>query len=223
MQYTKIVKLASGNIQFQDASNNPVKTIQPAANLELLPDNAGVKVKQWQGENTDILISQVLFTRLDPAGDVAFSGTAQDLMTLLGDSFFFELEGGGGGAIVYPEGVTVSGDNYLAETTTGAGTSSIIHTIDTLKNQVIYVRAEAVCGKTGVTGNAVRFAGRAFSVNGGVVTLSSSVGPDPNITTTINPTLAITTSGSNIILTATNATQNTSWFISYTITIFKLP
>jgi hypothetical protein len=136
---------------------------------------------------------------------------------------FFLVPSGSAGSIVYPEGVTVLSDNYLAETTTGAGTSSIIHTIDTLKNQVIYVRAEAVCGKTGVTGNAVRFAGRAFSVNGGVVTLSSSVGPDPNITTTINPTLAITTSGSNIILTATNTTQNTSWFISYTITITELP
>jgi hypothetical protein len=93
MQYTKIVKLASGNVQLQNASNSPVKTLQPAANLELLPDDAGVRVKQWQGENTDILISQVAFTRLDPAADVAFAGTAQDLMTLLGDSFFFELEG----------------------------------------------------------------------------------------------------------------------------------
>jgi hypothetical protein len=92
MQYTKIVKLASGNVQLQNASDSPVKTLQPAANLELLPDDAGVRIKQWQGENTDILISQVAFTRLDPAADVAFSGTAQDLLTLLSESFFFELE-----------------------------------------------------------------------------------------------------------------------------------
>jgi hypothetical protein len=91
MQYTKIVKLASGNVQLQNASDSPVKTLQPAANLELLPDDAGVRIKQWQGENTDILISQVAFTRLDPAADVAFAGTAQDLLTLLSDSFFFEL------------------------------------------------------------------------------------------------------------------------------------
>jgi hypothetical protein len=91
MQYTKIVKLASGNVQLQNASDSPVKTLQPAANLELLPDDAGVRIKQWQGENTDILISQVAFTRLDPAADVAFAGTAQDLMTLLSASFFFEL------------------------------------------------------------------------------------------------------------------------------------
>jgi hypothetical protein len=104
MQYTKIVKLASGNVQLQNASDNPVKTLQPAANLELLPDDAGVRIKQWQGENTDILISQVAFTRLDPAADVAFAGTAQDLMTLLGDSFFFELEGSSGLASAYPSG-----------------------------------------------------------------------------------------------------------------------
>jgi len=94
MSYSKIVKLASGNVQLQDASDNPIKTLQPAANLELLPNDKGVRVLQWQGENTDILISEVDFTRLDPASDVAFSGTAQELLTLLSDSFFFELEGG---------------------------------------------------------------------------------------------------------------------------------
>ena len=94
MSYSKIVKLASGNVQLQDASNNPIKTLQPAANLELLPNDKGVRVSQWQGENTDILISEVDFTRLDRAADVAFSGDSQDLMTLLGASFFFELEGG---------------------------------------------------------------------------------------------------------------------------------
>ena len=94
MSYSKIVKLASGNVQLQDASDNPIKTLQPAANLELLPNDKGVRVSQWQGENTDILISEVDFTRLDPAADVAFSGDSQDLMTLLGASFFFELEGG---------------------------------------------------------------------------------------------------------------------------------
>ena len=93
MSYSKIVKLASGNIQLQDASDNPIKTLQPSANLELLPQGKGVRVMQWQGENTDLLISEVDFTRLDPAADVAFSGTAQDLLTLLSDSFFFELEG----------------------------------------------------------------------------------------------------------------------------------
>jgi hypothetical protein len=220
MQYTKIVKLASGNVQLQNASNSPVKTLQPAANLELLPDDAGVRIKQWQGENTDILISQVLFTRLDPAADVAFAGTAQDLMTLLGNSFFFELVGT---STTYPTGVDIISANYLAETTTGAGDTAIIHVIDTSKNQVIYVRAEAQCGKTGITGHAVRFAGRAFSVNATAITLSGSTAPDPSITTTINPTLSLTTAGSNILLTATNTTQNTSWFVSYTVTIFELP
>jgi hypothetical protein len=220
MQYTKIVKLASGNVQLQNASNSPVKTLQPSANLELLPDDAGVRIKQWQGENTDILISQVAFTRLDPAADVAFAGTAQDLLTLLSASFFFELVGT---STTYPTGVEIISANYLAETTTGAGDNAIIHAIDTSKNQVIYVRAEAQCGKTGVTGHAVRFAGRAFSVNATAITLSGSTAPDPSITTTINPTLSLTTLGSNIILTATNTTQNTSWFVSYTVTIFELP
>lgn len=100
MSYSKIVKLASGNVQLQDASDNPIKTLQPAANLELLPNNKGVRVLQWQGENTDILISEVDFTRLDPAADVAFSGDSQDLMMLLGASFFFELVSGGGGTIM---------------------------------------------------------------------------------------------------------------------------
>jgi hypothetical protein len=219
MQYTKIVKLASGNVQLQNASDSPVKTLQPAANLELLPDDAGVRIKQWQGENTDILISQVAFTRLDPAADVAFAGTAQDLMTLLGDSFFFDLVGE-----TYPTGVEIISENYVAETTTGAGDTAIIHAIDKSKNQVIYVRAEAQCGKTGVTGHAVRFAGRAFSVNATVVTTSASTGPDPSITTSFNtPTFSITESAGNITLNAVNATQNTSWFVSYTVTIFELP
>jgi len=89
MTYSKIVMLASGNVQLQDASDNPIKTLQPAANLELLPNGAGVRVKQWQGESTDLLISEIDFTRLDPAADVAFAGDAQDLLTLLSDSFFF--------------------------------------------------------------------------------------------------------------------------------------
>ena len=94
MSYSKIVKLASGNVQLQDASDNPIKTLQPAANLELLPNGKGVRVMQWQGESTDLLISEIDYTRLDPAGDVAFTGDAQDLLTLISDSFFFELEGG---------------------------------------------------------------------------------------------------------------------------------
>jgi len=93
MSYSKIVKLASGNVQLQDASDNPIKTLQPAANLELLPNGKGVRVLQWQGENTDLLISEIDYTRLDPAADVAFTGDAQDLLTLLSDSFFFELSG----------------------------------------------------------------------------------------------------------------------------------
>jgi hypothetical protein len=219
MQYTKIVKLASGNVQLQDASDNPVKTLQPAANLELLPNNKGVRILQWQGEETDILLSELDFTRIDPASDVAFSGDSQDLMTLLGDSFFFELVGA-----AMPTGVEVITGNYTAETTTGVGDTAIVHVIDTTKDQVIYVRAQAQCGKTGVTGHAVRFAGRAFSVNSTVITLSASTAPDTAITTTFNnPVLAISATGSNLTITLTNGTQDTSWFVSYSVTIFELP
>ena len=218
MSYSKIVKLASGNVQLQDASDNPVKTLQPSANLELLPQDKGVRVMQWQGENTDILISEVDFTRLDPAADVAFSGTAQELLTLLSDSFFFELVGAS-----YPTGVEVISSSYTAETTTGAGDSAIIHVIDTSKDQVIYVRAQGQCGKAGVTGHAVRIAGRSFSVNSTVITLSGSTTPDPSITTSFtNPTLSITTSGSDLLIQLANGTQNTSWFVSYEVTIFEL-
>jgi hypothetical protein len=154
---------------------------------------------------------------LDKAG-APLGASFEDTLAAL--NVFFGVQS----SAISPAGVNVIEGQYFAETTTLIGDTMILYTVDAAINQVIYIEARSLCGKDGITGHAIRFAGRAVSVNAVAKTLSASTGPDPSITTSfLNPVLAISTSGNDILIQLTNGTQDTSWYVSYSITIFELP
>ena len=208
----KIVKLENGRVELQTDADVAYKGLEPSGTITILIGNReGVRIKQGQGQYTDIYLSELTATRIDPAIDVAFTGSVSDLVTLLNASFFFDIGGG-----LLP-GITE--DVFEAETTTISGHNKTVLTIDTSINAVYVIRAQAICGKDGVSGHAIRYAERSFSVNSLTITPSSSTVPDTNITAGFNnPVMGIVPTGSNIIINLTNATQDTSWSVYYKIT-----
>jgi hypothetical protein len=90
-----IVKQSTGNVVLTDAAGNIQKVFVNVNALDVKgTDEVIVKFgfNQWHS----IFASQVSNTQIEPAGAVAFSGNAFDLVALLSSSFFFELSGGGG-------------------------------------------------------------------------------------------------------------------------------
>jgi hypothetical protein len=91
-----IVKQSTGNVVLTDAAGNIQKVFVNVNALDVKgTDEVIVKFgfNQWHS----LFASQVSNTQVEPAGAVAFSGNAFDLVALLSSSFFFELSGGGGG------------------------------------------------------------------------------------------------------------------------------
>jgi hypothetical protein len=90
-----IVKQSTGNVVLTDAAGNIQKVFVNVNALDVKgTDEVIVKYgfNQWHS----LFASQVSNTQIEPAGAVAFSGNAFDLVALLSSSFFFELSGGGG-------------------------------------------------------------------------------------------------------------------------------
>jgi hypothetical protein len=90
-----IVKQSTGNVVLTDAANNIQKVFVNVNALDVKgTDEVIVKFgfNQWHS----LFASQIANTQVEPAGAVAFSGNAFDLVALLSSSFFFELSGGGG-------------------------------------------------------------------------------------------------------------------------------
>jgi hypothetical protein len=90
-----IVKQSTGNVVLTDAAGNIQKVFVNVNALDVKgTDEVIVKFgfNQWHS----LFASQVSNTQIEPAGAVAFSGNAFDLVALLSSSFFFELSGGGG-------------------------------------------------------------------------------------------------------------------------------
>jgi hypothetical protein len=100
----KIVRKENGNVLLTDDSGNTIKRLPEYAVLELKSDREGefVRVAYGHQNKHDIYSNQITATQIEPAAEVAFNGTAQDLLNLLSTSFFFEVSGGG-----------YAGDDYI--------------------------------------------------------------------------------------------------------------
>lgn len=103
----KIVRKENGNILLTDASGNTIKRLPEYAVLELKRDTEGefVRVAYGHQNKHDIYVAQITHTQLEPAAELAFSGTGQDLLNLLSTSFFFEVSEGGN-AYIYGDNTT---------------------------------------------------------------------------------------------------------------------
>lgn len=89
----KIIKKENGNVLLTDGSGNTVKRFPEGAVIELENNGRGefVRIAYGHQNKHDIYPSTITATQLEPAAEVAFSGTAQDLLNLLSASFFFEV------------------------------------------------------------------------------------------------------------------------------------
>ena len=82
-----IVKQSTGNVVLTDAAGNIQKVFVNVNALDVKgTDEVIVKFgfNQWHS----LFASQVSNTQIEPAGAVAFSGNAYDLVALLSSSFF---------------------------------------------------------------------------------------------------------------------------------------
>jgi hypothetical protein len=109
----KIVKLQNGNVQLLSDSGELIKSLSPAATLQIAQEGAAVRVNYGKNNIHDIYPSEVTSTEIQPAAAVPFTGDLQDLFNLLSESFFFDDVSGGGGGItsaangLYLDGTTV--------------------------------------------------------------------------------------------------------------------
>ena len=101
----KIVRKENGNVLLTDNIGNTIKRLPEYAVLELKSDREGefVRVAYGHQNKHDIYSNQITATQIEPAAEVAFNGTAQDLLNLLSTSFFFEVSGASGEAVVFQE------------------------------------------------------------------------------------------------------------------------
>ena len=101
----KIVRKENGNVLLTDDTGNTIKRLPEYAVLELKSDREGefVRVAYGHQNKHDIYSNQITATQVEPAAEVAFNGTAQDLLNLLSTSFFFEVSGASGEAVVFQE------------------------------------------------------------------------------------------------------------------------
>jgi len=101
----KIVRKENGNVLLTDDSGNTIKRLPEYAVLELKSDREGefVRVAYGHQNKHDIYSNQITATQVEPAAEVTFNGTGQDLLNLLSTSFFFEVSSTGGEAVVFQE------------------------------------------------------------------------------------------------------------------------
>lgn len=85
-----IIKTASGNVILTDASGNATKVLINVNSLEVVSNNE-IIIKYGFNQWTSIIVSNINNTQIEPAGLIPFSGNANDLISLLSSSFFFEL------------------------------------------------------------------------------------------------------------------------------------
>ena len=91
----KIIKKENGNVLLTDGSGNTVKRFPEGAVIELENNGRGefVRIAYGHQNKHDIYPSTITATQIEPDAEVAFSGTAQNLLNLLSTSFFFEVAG----------------------------------------------------------------------------------------------------------------------------------
>lgn len=102
----KIIKKTNNRIQFLD-SGRFMFSVSPSSTVDIMPNDDGVQVTDSGGTVYDVVTELVGSTQVEPAGEVAFTGTTNDLALLLSESFFFPIDsGGGGGTEVIKPGAT---------------------------------------------------------------------------------------------------------------------
>lgn len=152
----KIVKKENGNILLTDASGNTIKRLPEYAVLEKKEDREGefVRIAYGHQNKHDIYPSTITNTQIEPAAEVAFSGTAQDLLNLLSTSFFFEVVSGDSaytsGAYVnfLPTYASLSTVNFTADIFHGA----IVEISETIKIDESYARVNTASTGSGIIG-----------------------------------------------------------------------
>jgi hypothetical protein len=101
----KIIKQLNGNVHITDDSGNIERVMNNQPTILWVNDNNDLHIVQQNDRYENIDVADVSATQILPAAEIAFTGTGQDLLTLLSGSFFFELEGSGGAFEYYPSGV----------------------------------------------------------------------------------------------------------------------
>jgi len=86
-----IIKKTNGGIILETAGDP--QTVSKYATLKIV-DSGEIIIQQTQGQSVSIFLDN-LETVIEPAGAVAFIGTAADLIVFLNDNFFFDVTGGG--------------------------------------------------------------------------------------------------------------------------------
>ena len=96
----KIVKEENGNTSFIKNPSNLIDAFLPPVagirvNNKSNPDDSIIEIFSITGQKYTFLVSSIESTQIKPASAVPFSGTAEDLATLLKDSFFIDPSGSG--------------------------------------------------------------------------------------------------------------------------------
>jgi len=93
----KIVKEENGNTSFIKNPSNLIDAFLPPVagirvNNKSNDEDSIIEIFSITGQKYTFLVSSIESTQIKPAAAVPFSGTAEDLATLLRDSFFFEVD-----------------------------------------------------------------------------------------------------------------------------------
>ena len=99
----KLIKQENGNVHIMSASANIIAILPPSQYCRV--SGSIVTIKGLDNEDIILYPDKITATQVLPNAEVAFSGTVQDLATLLSSSFFFRVTSSGGG----------TGDNPIIE------------------------------------------------------------------------------------------------------------
>jgi hypothetical protein len=155
----KIIKKENGNVLLTDGSGNTVKRFPEGAVIELENNGRGefVRIAYGHQNKHDIYPSTITATQIEPDAEVAFSGTAQNLLNLLSTSFFFEVAGG------YEGDDYIDSYFYSVTVTNGDTYPFLIHTEDIADGQAVslevdYLATRANSGGIGRRSTIARYA-----------------------------------------------------------------
>jgi len=92
----KIVRKENGNVLLTDDSGNTVKRLPEYAVLEMKSDREGefIRVAYGHQNKHDIYPKQITATQTEPNAEMPFNGTAQDLLNIASNDFFFNVTQG---------------------------------------------------------------------------------------------------------------------------------
>jgi hypothetical protein len=130
----KIIKQLNGNVHITDDSGNIERVMNNQPTILWVNDNNDLHIVQQNDRYENIDVADVSATQILPAAEIAFTGTVQDLLTLLSGSFFFELVGSA--FTDYPVG------SYQSFSETFGGVSNVAALTNRVYGQVVKVYKE---------------------------------------------------------------------------------